>query len=62
MEPKFSIILTERFKTVYVDRMAKGITSDESILDVFLPGVEGLPQLTWLFPEGDQGSQLKKKH
>ena len=41
--------------------MAKGITDDESILDVFLPDVDGLPQLTWLFPEGDQGSHVKTK-
>jgi len=58
----FASPLSSWSQTVYVDRMAKGITSDESILDVFLPGVDGLPQLTWLFPEGDQGSQLKKKH
>ena len=105
---KRNAYVKQQLQTVYVDRMAKGITDDESILDVFLPGVEGLPQarilidlaeifliiphsflalagtvfwqnfektknlfeksfknpfhqLSWLFPEGDQGSQLKKK-
>ena len=40
-------------QTVLVDRMAMGIKDDESILDICLPGVDELPELSWLFPEGD---------
>ena len=40
-------------QTVMVDRMAIGIMDDESILKICLPGVDELPELFWLFPEGD---------
>ena len=40
-------------QTVLVDRMAAGITDDESILSICLPGVTDVPELTWLFPEGE---------
>ena len=41
-------------QTVLVDRMAAGITDDESILSICLPDVTDVPELTWLFPEGEQ--------
>ena len=40
-------------QTVLVDRMAAGITDDESILSICLPDVTDVPELTWLFPEGE---------
>ncbi|CBY39627.1 unnamed protein product [Oikopleura dioica] len=40
-------------QTVFFDRMAVDVDDDESILDICLPGVDDLPKLTWLFPEGD---------
>ena len=41
-------------QTVFLDRKAMGITDDESILSILLPNVTDLPELWWLFPEGDQ--------
>jgi len=46
-------LLSSWFQTVIVDRMAIGIMDDESILKICLPGVDELPELFWLFPEGD---------
>ena len=40
-------------QTVLVDRMAAGIMDDESILSICLPDVTDVPELTWLFPEGE---------
>ena len=47
---KLNIII----QTVFLDRKAMGITDDESILSILLPNVTDLPELWWLFPEGDQ--------
>ena len=36
-----------------VDRMSLGVNNHESILKICFPDIKELPELTWLFPEGD---------
>nr|XP_039273479.1 uncharacterized protein LOC120347527 isoform X2 [Styela clava] len=39
-------------QSVLLDRMSEGRSTFESVLDVLVDGIPGLPKLTWLFPEG----------